>query len=1021
MTAQERDNILIVAAAFEADFSVDWLVELLELRASMVLSGLESATEKAWIIKKGPSTFRFIDLHKREQLIEMLDPEEKQKLYDKIIGILKRELYDDDNKHFIISKYLLQSDNDIERSRWLISAADRYVKAYRSVEALLCYRKVLKDLMELGDQEADCLFAETAIKYSKISTARHDTDQVLFFLEEATARVYKWNRKDLQTSAEMQKAKNEWLRSNYHDALKHFERGWSIAKELDDPKILRSANLFATFFLFWQGRFEEVVRRYENFVPNVEKYPLGSFSLLAAIMVGRCYALNGRVAEGIGMMNAIQQHCQDLGDSVLAAHASYTLGATMVDIRRLDDAQRYLTYTLNETNVEPSWATIRALVVLAFVYFLLGDHEKCVHYIQEHLRYSRVVNVTVRPYSYWMELCWAAKQKRLPPIDGLDLTKEVDRIIKGNNIFLKGIAFRYQALLSRDEGADSKTIIELLNQSKGFLAESGYRIELATTQMELTRQFQYDGNVDRARKAAEEAYKTLLPFGTDLFPDDLRILLRKSVSQENILEEVLMLSQSIITARDNKDVAQRIISASNKITGAERGAIFLVESNNSHSITLRVSKNLTATDVDDLKFQKSLQLIKRVAHEGKGHIQRSPIAKDIQSCICVPMVLRNKVVGVLYHDNRFLRKAFKSEDLKLLGHFAALAAFILDNARAYDEIKRLNQKLSEEKEYLEQKQFQDIRLHRTPGIDVTMKRTASQIRQVADNDTTVLILGETGVGKELVARSIHDESSRRSKPFISVHCSALPVSLISSELFGHEKGAFTGADHRRIGRFELADGGTLFLDEIGELPADVQVMLLRVLQTKEFERVGGNETLSSSFRLITATNVDLERKVQENKFRSDLFYRLNVFPIYVPPLRERTEDIPVLVDFFVKLYAPKLKKPIFEVRDKDMQKLLDYQWPGNVRELENVIERGMILSSERYLIIPDLRVNHPEIDHQKNDVTLKEIERRHIIWALQKTNWKIRGIGGAAELLDVNPSTLAFRIQKLGIRKTSKA
>jgi len=199
------------------------------------------------------------------------------------------------------------------------------------------------------------------------------------------------------------------------------------------------------------------------------------------------------------------------------------------------------------------------------------------------------------------------------------------------------------------------------------------------------------------------------------------------------------------------------------------------------------------------------------------------------------------------------------------------------------------------------------------------------------------------------------------------------------------------------------------------------VMLLRVLQTKEFERVGGSETIRSNFRLITATNVDLERKVQENNFRSDLFYRLNVFPIHVPPLRERTEDIPVLVDCFVKLYAPKLKKPIFEVRDKDMQKLLDYQWPGNVRELENVIERGMILSTERYLIIPDLRVNHPATDHRKNNVSLRENERRHIIQALQKTNWKIRGPGGAAELLDIHPSTLAFRIRKLGILKTSEA
>jgi transcriptional regulator with GAF, ATPase, and Fis domain len=284
----------------------------------------------------------------------------------------------------------------------------------------------------------------------------------------------------------------------------------------------------------------------------------------------------------------------------------------------------------------------------------------------------------------------------------------------------------------------------------------------------------------------------------------------------------------------------------------------------------------------------------------------------------------------------------------------------------------------------------------------------------------VLILGETGVGKELVARAIHHHSHRKDRPFIRVHCSALPESLIASELFGHERGAFTGAVGRRIGRFELADGGTLFLDEIGELPQGIQVLLLRVLQSKEFERVGGSDTLRSDFRLIAATNADLEGKVKEHQFRADLFYRLNVFPIRVPPLRNRKMDIPLLADFFLKNYTTKLKKSVRHVRDEDLRRLLDYDWPGNVRELENIVERGVLLSSEGYLTVAELGIGRPQDVSRNAPVTLKENERQHILQALQKTNWKVRGPGGAAELLDIHPSTLAFRMEKLGIRPSSR-
>ena len=288
--------------------------------------------------------------------------------------------------------------------------------------------------------------------------------------------------------------------------------------------------------------------------------------------------------------------------------------------------------------------------------------------------------------------------------------------------------------------------------------------------------------------------------------------------------------------------------------------------------------------------------------------EMSSMDDNIFSRICVPMILRDKTVGVLYHDNRLLSSAFKASDLELLSYFAALAAFALDNASAYEEIKRLNQKLSEETRYYKEEHLSTLHFEDIVGESSAIKSVLSKVDQVTGTDATVMITGETGAGKELVARAIHRHSGRRDRPFIRVHCSALPESLIPSELFGHEKGAFTGAAQRRLGRFELADGGTLFLDEIGDLSLDIQVRLLRVLQSKEFERVGGNETLSSDFRLVVATNCDLEKKVKEQKFRADLYYRLAVFPIYVPPLRERKEDIPLLTHYFLQIYSQKRGK-----------------------------------------------------------------------------------------------------------------
>ena len=337
---------------------------------------------------------------------------------------------------------------------------------------------------------------------------------------------------------------------------------------------------------------------------------------------------------------------------------------------------------------------------------------------------------------------------------------------------------------------------------------------------------------------------------------------------------------------------------------------------------------------------------------------------------------------------------------------------------AFEEIKNLKTRLESENIYLKEEIHTEHNHEEIIGNSGRLKEVIEKIKKVAGTDTTVLIRGETGTGKELVARSVHNFSKRNKKPLIKINCPAIPASLIESELFGHEKGAFTGAINNKTGKFKLADGGTILLDELGDLPLESQAKLLRVLQEKEFETVGGTATQTVDVRVIAATNRDLEKAVKEGTFRSDLYYRLNVFPIDIPPLRDRKEDIEAISNHFVNKYGGKLGKTFKPINTTVLDKLKSYNWPGNIRELENIIERAAILSTGSSLEISDSLISSndsPGINSPES--TLEEIERTHILSVLEKTSWRISGDKGAAVILDMNPSTLRTRMAKLGIKK----
>jgi predicted ATPase/transcriptional regulator with GAF, ATPase, and Fis domain len=413
-----------------------------------------------------------------------------------------------------------------------------------------------------------------------------------------------------------------------------------------------------------------------------------------------------------------------------------------------------------------------------------------------------------------------------------------------------------------------------------------------------------------------------------------------------------------------------------------------------------------------------------------------------QSVLCIPVVHQGKSAGILYLENNLAPNTFTLDRVRVLHVLCAQAAISLENAglyakmkeevtrrsqaeselqRALDELHELKNRLEAENIYLQEEIRREHNFEEMIGNSPALLEVVRRIEIVAPLDSTVLILGETGSGKELVARAIHDRSPRKGRPLVKVNCGAISAGLVESELFGHVKGAFTGALTNRDGRFKLADGGTLFLDEIGDLPLNTQVKILRVLQEREFEPIGSGRIIRIDIRIIAATNRDLEVAVREKRFRQDLFYRLNVFPLKVPPLRERLSDVPTLVMFFLAKFNQKFGKKVDRIQPKTMHRLVNYQWPGNIRELQNMIERAVILSTSSVLALDTAGMPVPQVNPSlsKAEPSLEEMTRRHILSVLAQTNGRIEGPRGAAKILNIHPNTLRSRMHKLGIARPS--
>lgn len=512
-----------------------------------------------------------------------------------------------------------------------------------------------------------------------------------------------------------------------------------------------------------------------------------------------------------------------------------------------------------------------------------------------------------------------------------------------------------------------------------------------------------------------------------LFQKQLKNIVTKSGTWDDRVLNIITALQSLISFDLVMAVFYMETKLSSKVLGYARTGLHEYQ-----RIGIEELQNITSLKEFEITELRNKSKVETVAtyYNGEDFIkicEKTPIKKliansmNMKSNLMLPVPLALSGSGGLYLSF-FSRQEdnYNKNHLTLCERLQEPLIFAIENLISHD--KKLDKKKTYSENPVTVKNIKDLGFESIVGKSPALLKIFDHILQVAPADTTVLITGESGTGKESIAHSIKELSNRKTQPFVKINCSALPPSLIESELFGHEKGSFTGAAERRIGKFEQADNGTLFLDEIGDMPLEMQAKLLRAIQEKEIERVGGNDSIKVNVRIIAATNCNLEKEVADGRFRLDLYYRLNVFPIQLPPLRERKEDIGLLARHFIAVYSSKTGKNVTEISESALKSLLSYQWPGNIRELENLIERSILLAKTNTIEhIPLPAFDEVRINPNSNEwyfKTIHENEREHIINVLEKCNGRIRGAGGASEILGLPPTTLASRMQKLGIKRS---
>ena len=1025
---ESNREIYLLLSLLPPPISLDTLCGITGLPPVQILQTVEELVKSGYLsryMEKGAGYYHLSDFKAAKALLANLPREELFQAARRAIDGVYNCVPDGPRRWLRIAHIYQVSGLPAGHFDYLIKAGHYCVDLNLSMEAAVYYRMAL-DGMEtatLGLEEQK-EYIEAAIG---LCTSRDNS------LSPAIQRKYLTRALEYSSrvSDPAQKVKLRVLTAKTFlktikpdDAAEHLERARQLVEQYDLPNDVRLQVLLATCeLLFWQGLIDKAIEQYESVIGSHENLPSDVETLKSCLKLGWGYGIAGETARGVGLIRAVRRKAVDLQAPDLERYANLIMVLVLADSGRISEAEEFLDEVFSTPEeLLDNYVLWPGNGKRAFFAFRRGEYEKAYQYQHQAWENSKTLGTPHHQGPDNIEVMLGLEERGMVHPEW-NFKTDSEMLLNWPDVYMQGVALRFRALKTLKEKGPLESVRDDLKKSMDLLTRAGAKIELSHARVLMARLLISEKKIPEAEELLKAAWDVFSKVNPDLYPKDLKTYLDQTSKNALWVESLLNVGNALSSIRTRKELLSRIITQAMRIAGAERGAIFLRQDG---ALEMVASRNIEAVEIVSEGFAEQMIFIEKVFGSGNETVRNAesflPAEERTLSPLgwmgCFPIRVKTRVMGVIFVECQFSCPRLPEDETSLLRIISNQAAVALENMEAYEEVIDLNSNLEAETHFYREAFDSGSFNSQIIGRSDPLKKVLSLINQVAQSDTTVLITGETGVGKGMVAQAVHQNSDRASGPFIPVNVVSLSPELIASELFGHEKGAFTGASQTRKGRFELASEGTLFLDDIDAFSLDIQAKMLRVLETKEFERVGGTRTLTTRFRLVAASNRNIEELVEQGLFRSDFYYRLKVFPIKIPPLRERPDDIPVLAQYFLKMFGKKFGKPFDRISQKDLKTLISYHWPGNVRELRHVIERAVLLSSSGRLAIPPLDPTPAVgVDSSEKILPLKDMEALHIVKALSACRGKVSGPGGAAELLGVKPTTLYSKMKNLGVQR----
>ncbi|MDD5722348.1 MAG: sigma 54-interacting transcriptional regulator [Syntrophales bacterium] len=1032
-----------MAALLGDNFGLDHILAIADIKPSKLIylfDKLIRANIIGKVTRSDSVTYCFRNKSFFNVISESIDEEKRISYCTRLIDCLENDdIRDRENVQSLANLYLQYGEKG-KRFQYMKKAADLLMSAHYTESALTLYKKIIDALLGKNrDQLETVILIDSVISYAPIIINMNPPANILQIVNQAILLADELANKRAKVMLGLCLGGIYEKEGKFLEAGPQYNKSWVLAQELEDVRLIKSAAKLYALSLFWQGLIEDAIQVYESALENVEEISLeeeislnGLRDIWSYLMLAWSYGITGRIGRGLGLAEAVRKIAVSKGDLKTQAFAHGTISLIFLGALLCDQAEPHINATIEiGEKINSDLALFMSKPGKAYLEMLKGNLESA----KELINQSRALQLKLGQRNYSTSLIfevYLALHKKWNTVGDDSLSLLMKRTMSQHSIYVRGIALRYKAISIGMYKGNLDTVEMLLRESLELLEKSGSGLELGKTQIQLAKLYLENMEPGKAKEFANSAYNLLSEINAALFPPELNFLIEEKTKELQWEHGVSELEAAIQFVPDYEKYLGKVVEILTNMFGAERAAILMMKEEGSvKELHVAARCNFSSEDIGLFQTAAMRSLISQIMHDlkpliisGDGDnrilLQLSKEQILIKSLVVIPLIVAKKMTGVIYLDNRLLEGIFAKQDMTIMKAIAtqislASKVTILFEQLGMPESNNHDAGFDQPKRGAFKANFGNI-----IGESKAINDVLLNAKKVAQTKATVLIYGETGVGKELLAHAIHKLSDRSNKPFIVVNISALNENLTTSELFGYEKGAYTGALKTSPGRFEIADGGTIFLDEIGELSQETQVKLLRVLQDHKFERVGSTRTISSDFRLIAATNKNLHQKIATGEFRSDLFFRISSFPIEIPPLRDRKEDIPPLAFHFMAIHSSANNKNITRIPASEMKKLLNHSWPGNVRELDNIIEKAVILSDGDALTIQFPDHSSQIVQGERRDfglVPLSEIERTHIMDVLNYTRWRIRGDRGAAKILGLKPTTLEFRIKKLGISR----